>query len=95
MLTLDQSEVEVVHIASDSSLDQYRYSRPAIGLLLALQLQCSVLIKRSCSGIWSDTYVCALDAEWQPNQRVAKATLVQLALKTKCQKTIVLLLVSL
>jgi len=44
--------------------------------------------------LWERTSVCALDAEWQPNVRIAKATLVQLALRT-ASTTLILLLASL
>ena len=46
-----------------------------------------------CSDIWERTSICGLDAEWQPNSRTPKATLVQLALRT-ASKTLILLLAS-
>jgi len=43
------------------------------------------------SDIWERTSVCALDAEWQPNVCIPKATLVQLALRTSAATLILLL----
>ena len=46
------------------------------------------------STVWETATVCALDAEWQPNTRVPKATLVQLALTPPSSPILILLLAS-